>query len=88
MHMLSPGESARLRGGCLSWLSHLSAPLPDTHPRACGVSVCLFPLSLQLALCALDETCISYILARVLGGLAYLHEDCQLRQPEVVYWRH
>jgi hypothetical protein len=44
-------------------------PTADCHPPRHSPS-CSIP---QLALCQLDEACIAFILARVIGGLAYLH---------------
>lgn len=62
-----------------------SPPFPDAGPPACVcLCLCVSPPPTQLALCVLDEVCISYILARVLGGLAYLHDAGRLHRC-VVY---
>lgn len=54
-----------------------AAPIQQTSVYRTALSPCfLFDVSclcLQLAVCPLDEGCISFILARVLGALVYLH---------------
>lgn len=61
------------------WLRSQQASLMLALLSVClPVSLCVSPP--QLALCVLDEVCIAYILARVLGGLAYLHDAGRLHR--------